>query len=146
MTKELAVTRKISASPQRVYESWTEPEQFAAWFGTEAVEIPLDSVTLDARPGGKLAAMMKLPDGSTINWAGEYVEAVPGKRLVFTLTDNPAEPYGEPLVADFVAVDGGTEVTLVQNVEEFDEEGIAALKEGYKGFFDDMEKVIARKP
>lgn len=144
MAKELTVTRSINATPAQVYAAWTQPEQFAAWFGTEAVTIPLDSVTLDVRPGGAITATMHLPDGNTINWAGEYVEVVPNRKLVFTITDTPGAPAGEPLVADFVETASGTDVTLVQNVESFDEEGIEALRGGYKAFFDDMEQVIAR--
>jgi uncharacterized protein YndB with AHSA1/START domain len=35
---------------------------------------------------------MVLPDGNTIDWTGEFLEVVPDRRLVLTMTDRPASP------------------------------------------------------
>ena len=45
MTESFTITRTLAAPPELVWDVWTKPEHFAVWFGTEAVEVPLDSVT-----------------------------------------------------------------------------------------------------
>ena len=48
MTESFTITRTLAAPPELVWDVWTKPEHFAVWFGTEAVEVPLDSVTLES--------------------------------------------------------------------------------------------------
>ena len=66
MTESFTITRTLAAPPELVWDVWTKPEHFAVWFGTEAVEVPLDSVTLDVRVGGKLAVQ----DGTVLDDCG----------------------------------------------------------------------------
>ena len=42
--------------------------------------------------GRAWSATMVLPDGNTIDWTGEFLEVVPDRRLVLTMTDRPASP------------------------------------------------------
>ncbi|HOW00049.1 MAG TPA: SRPBCC domain-containing protein [Rhodoglobus sp.] len=143
MTESFTITRTLAAPPELVWDVWTKPEHFAVWFGTEAVEVPLDSVTLDVRVGGKLAAIMNIPGGPTINWEGEYTEVDRPRRLAFTLSDNPDEYAGVPIVATFTPVDGGTEVSLTQDRGDFSDEQVQATIDGYNSFYDSMERVLA---
>ena len=143
MTESFTITRTLAAPPELVWETWTKPEHFSVWFGTEAVEVPLDSLSLDVRVGGKLAAVMLIPDGTRIDWEGEYTEVDRPHRLAFTLTDNPGEYPGVPIVATFTPVDGGTEVSITQHRGDFDDEQVQATIAGYNSFFDSMERVIA---
>jgi len=143
MTESFTITRTLAAPADLVWDVWTKPEHFAVWFGTEAVEVPLDSVTLDVRVGGRLAAIMRIPGGPTITWEGEYTEVDRPHRLAFTLSDNPGEDPGVPIVATFTAVDGGTEVSITQDRADFGDEQVQATIAGYNSFFDSMERVIA---
>ena len=140
MTETFTVTRTIAASPEQVWEAWTRPEQFAVWFGTDAVEV--QDVTLDARAGGTLSFVMKLPDGNTIDWRGEYSEVIPPRSLAFTLTDSPGEDAGVPIVAEFTAVDGGTRLSITQDRGDFDEAQVEATLAGYEGFIDSLEVLL----
>jgi len=146
MTESFTVTRTLAAPRELVWEAWTRPEHFAVWFGTEAVEIPLDSVTMDVRVGGTLTATMFVPDGPRIDWLGEYTEVERPSRLAFTLSDNPGEYAGLPIVVTFTEADGGTEVSLTQHRGDFDDEQVQATIAGYNAFFDSLERVVASIP
>ena len=63
MIDAIVITRTFDAPPELVWAAWTTPEQFAVWFGGDQVEVPLDSVSMDVRPGGTWSARMLLPDG-----------------------------------------------------------------------------------
>lgn len=143
MPSDVIVTRTFSAPRELVYEAWTKPEHFSVWFGTDAVDVPLDTLALDVRVGGAWKATMNLPDGNQIHWAGQYTEVDPPERLSFTMTDDPANPSDVPIVVEFKEVSGGTEMTLTQLAGDFTQEQVDATIMGYNGFFDAMEKVLA---
>ena len=143
MTDGFTVTRVIAAPRQLVWDAWTTPEHFAVWFGTEQVEVPLDSVVMDVRPGGKLAAVMLLPDGNRIDWDGEYRVVEPISRIEYVLSDEPLVPGLDPVVTTFTEVEGGTEVSLFQPRYGFTDEQMEATAAGYNAFFDALEKVVA---
>ena len=142
MSDTFTVVRTVAASPELIWRAWTTPEHFAVWFGTDAVEIPLDTLDMDVRPGGTLALVMKLPDGNTIEWLGEYTEVVPPTRLAFTLSDDPGQYAGVPIVAEFTAVEGGTRLSITQDRGDFDDAQVAATIAGYDSFIDSLEVLL----
>lgn len=143
MTDGLTITRTFAAPRELVYAAWTLPEHFSVWFGTEAVEVPLETLSMDVRVGGTWNAVMHLPDGSTIHWNGEYTEVDPPERLAFTMSDDPSSDAREPVTVVLAEVAGGTEMTLTQTGGNLTEEQYAQTVIGYNGFFDAMEKLLA---
>ena len=144
MTDYFTVTRTISAPRELVFDALTKPEHFAVWFGTAAVEVPQDTLSMDVRPGGEFRAVMHLPDGNLIHWAGTYVEVDPPSHVAMTLTDQPGDDAGLPVIFDLEPVDGGTQLTVRQDRSDFSDEQVAATIAGYNAFIDDIEKVVAR--
>jgi hypothetical protein len=63
--------------------------------------------------------------------------------MAMTLTDQPDDDAGLPVVFDLVAVDGGTELTVRQDRADFSDEQVAATIAGYNAFIDDIERVVA---
>jgi uncharacterized protein YndB with AHSA1/START domain len=143
MNDAMTITRTFPASRELVYAAWTRPEHFSVWFGTEAVRVPLDTLSMDVRVGGLWNAVMHLPDGNTIHWHGEYTEVDPPQRLAFTMSDDPSSDSREAVTVVLAEVDGGTQMTLTQNGGNLTEEQYAQTVIGYQGFFDAMEKLLA---
>ncbi|MCW3494470.1 SRPBCC family protein [Microbacterium sp. SSM24] len=142
MTEYFTITRTLRAPRELVFEAITLPEHFAVWFGTAAVEVPQESLTMDVRPGGAFRAVMVLPDGNRIDWAGEYKVVEPPSHLAMTLTDQPGDDAGLPVLFDLEEVDGGTQLTIRQDRSDFSDEQVAATIAGYNAFVDDIERVL----
>jgi uncharacterized protein YndB with AHSA1/START domain len=118
-TEGLTITRVFKAPRELVFDAWTNPQHFARWFGGKDVDIPIDTVSMDVRPGGSWKATMVLPDGGhQIHWLGEYVEVDPPERLVLTLSDGPED----------------REVVTVVQYEQ--------AKAGYQTFFDALAELV----
>jgi uncharacterized protein YndB with AHSA1/START domain len=144
MSAPIVITRTFAAPRERVFDAWTTPADFAAWFGTAEVDVPLETLRMDVRVGGAWSAVMRLPDGGSIDWAGEYVELDRPARLAMTMTDRPDEPAGEPLVVAFEEVAGGaTRMTMTQISAEFTPEQREMTIQGWSAFFDVMEGLVA---
>ena len=114
------VDRDFAAPPSAVFAAWTTAEHFARWFGGKDVQIPADR--LDGAVGRAWSATMVLPDGNTIDWTGEFLEVVPGKRLVFTMTDQPGKPGRLAITVELSATVSGTHMHMTQEAPNFAEE------------------------
>ena len=106
----ITVTRRIRATPERVYRFFTDPALWSRWQGTSA--------TVDARPGGLLQVSMG-PGGSGLA-EGRFVELDPFERIVFTWgwAASPLStlPPGSTVVTVHLRPDGdGTLVTLTHD-------------------------------
>jgi uncharacterized protein YndB with AHSA1/START domain len=79
------IERTFDASVDLIWQMWTDPEHFAAWYGPAGAAIPV--AKMDVRVGGTRLISMRLqtPNGAMQMWlAGEYREVVDNKRLVYT--------------------------------------------------------------
>lgn len=85
----ISIVRTFDASPEIVFEAWTNPAQFGRWFGTESTAV--EEVRMDLRVGGEWSARMVLGDGTEIGWHGAYLEIEAPHRLVLSLSDRPGD-------------------------------------------------------
>jgi len=142
---EVTITRVFDAPRELVWRMWTEPEHFAAWFGTPPYTTPPSTVSMDVRPGGTWrATMVSEDDGSEIPFYGVYREVVEHERLVLTMgdPDDPETPNVDVLTVTFTDRGGKTEV--VANQAGFmPEEEYEQLGEGYSAFFDRLDEHLA---
>ena len=132
----------LRAPRELVFEAITKPEHFAVWFGTAAVEVPQDTLTMDVRPGGDFRAVMHLPDGNRINWSGAYVAVEPPVAPRDDPHGSARRRRRPPVLFDLEEVDGGTQLTIRQDRADFSDEQVAATIAGYNAFIDDIERVV----
>jgi uncharacterized protein YndB with AHSA1/START domain len=110
----LELTRVFEAPRERLWREWTEPERFADWFGGRDGHVPVGSVSMDVRPGGKWQAT-EYRDGVQTRWEGVYREVVEPARLVLTFSTQPGEEPHEVVTVIFTDLgDGRTEMRLEQ--------------------------------
>jgi uncharacterized protein YndB with AHSA1/START domain len=112
----VVIERTFDAPVDRIWQMWTEPEHFKAWYGPEGATIPV--AKMDVRVGGTRLVCMEAqtPSGQMQMWfTGEYREVVTNKRLVFT--ESMADEAGNLLSPSEVGMPEGhpttTEVTVV---------------------------------
>ena len=114
---------RIEASPDTVFEFFTDPMKAVSWMGSQA--------TLDPRPGGIYRLAM---DEEWIA-LGEFVEVDPPRRVVFTwgwegdLADTP--PGSSTVEVDLIP-DG--EATIVRLVHRGlpNEQSVASHRDGWE--------------
>lgn len=137
------ITRTFAASPESVFDAWVTPESLAAWWGGDQVEVPLDSVDLDARVGGSWKATLVVGNGMPdFHWYGEYVEVDRPNKLVMTMTDKPGDAR-EIFTLTFAAVDGGTEMVFTQTGGNLSPGEYAGTSVGWQVALDALEADLA---
>ncbi|MFJ7489792.1 SRPBCC domain-containing protein [Streptomyces sp. NPDC097727] len=131
------ITRILDAPRELVFEAWTTPEHFAAWYGGDA-DVPLDRVSMDVGPGGAWSLVIVVP-GTEMPFHGVYREVLAPERLVFTLKDAtaPADTEGETVTVTFTdRGDKTTEMVFKQRGGNLTAEQYAAAEDGWEAFFD----------
>lgn len=81
----VVIERNFDAPVARIWQMWTEPEHFRAWYGPGGATVPV--ATMDVRVGGSRLVCMRVetPGGPREMWfTGEYREVIENQRLVFT--------------------------------------------------------------
>ncbi len=140
----ISFTRNFAAPRELVYEAWTTPQHFAAWWGGSTVTVPDDSVAMDVRAGGTWKATMIIGNGiPDMNWFGEFLEVDPPAKLVMTLADRPGDER-EIVTATFTDVDGGTEMSFSQTGGHMTAEEYERTAQGWQGFFDAMQSIVEK--
>lgn len=108
----VVIERRFDAPVDVIWQMWTDPEHFKAWYGPEGAAIPV--AKMDVRVGGtRLVCMeMQTPNGPMQMWfTGEYREVVENERLVYTESmsnedgnvTSPADmgmPEGHPMTTE----------------------------------------------
>ena len=109
------IERTLDAPVELIWQMWTTPEHFSAWYGPPGASIVV--AEMDVRVGGKRLVGMTMngPNGQLTMWfAGEHLEIVEHQRLVYTesMADETGAILSPPdmgMPADHPAV---TEITV----------------------------------
>ena len=81
----VVIERTLEQPAALIWQLWTEPEHFAAWYGPDGAVISV--VTMDVRVGGRrlVGMSMQTPGGEMRMWfTGEHLEVVANERLICT--------------------------------------------------------------
>ena len=83
-TGNMVLERDFAASPQEVYEAFTDPDRLAQWFGPLGFHVPRSTVRVDARPGGFWRLVMVNNENRAITSPVDsvFTEVIPNERLV----------------------------------------------------------------
>ena len=114
---KLVVTKVIKATPEEVFEAFTNPEIMTEWFyGVEEWSVEVSN-TLEV--GGSYTLDMIKTDGKKYRHTGEYKVIAPPEKLVFTWNSDFAR--NTVVTVDFRGVADGTEITLTHEFLPTDE-------------------------
>jgi uncharacterized protein YndB with AHSA1/START domain len=80
LDREIVLVRVLDAPRDAVFAAWTDADEFCQWFGPEGFTCTVRE--MDVRPGGRARFDMAAGDGTSYTNRFDYLEIVPGERLV----------------------------------------------------------------
>jgi len=83
----IRITRRYDLPPSRVFNAWLDAECAGRWLFATASQ-PMAHVEIDGRAGGSFC-LVDRQAGKDIAYTGRYVEIIPHRELVFTLSMAP---------------------------------------------------------
>lgn len=114
MPNTVRLHRVFAAKPEKVFRAFIEPDAIASWIPPFGFTCTVHE--LDGKVGGKhRMSFRNFTTGKSHSFGGEYLELVPGERLVYTDRFDDANLPGEMRVTVALrAVSVGTEMTVEQ--------------------------------
>jgi uncharacterized protein YndB with AHSA1/START domain len=112
----VVIERSFDAPVDLVWQMWTEPEHFQAWYGPDGVTVPV--AKLDVRAGGSRLVCLEMdtPAGLRRMWfTGEHREVVQNQRLVYT--ESMSDESGNVLSPSDLGMPPGHPATTQVTVE-----------------------------
>ncbi len=106
----LLIRRRIAATPERLFEAWTTPEQFVQWWGPPGVECP--GAEMELRVGGAYRIRNRMPDGNEVWIGGTFERITPPSELVFSWKMEHVEAPAERVTVRFEKSGAATEVVV----------------------------------
>ena len=113
-TNTIRLHRVLRAPAERIYRAFLDPDAMAKWLPPNGFTGKVHHV--DARVGGTFKmSFTSFATGHGHSFGGEYLELVPGLRIVHTdRFDNPNLPGVIHTTISLAGVSCGTELTVVQ--------------------------------
>ena|SRR5439155_6467964 len=106
----LRVARRYDAPPARVFDAWLNPVLASHWLFATASR-PLVHVEIDARVEGSFRFVDRL--GDSTEYTGRYIEIVPPRRLVFTLSTAQYAHISTRVTVEIAPLAKGCKLTLI---------------------------------
>lgn len=114
MPSTIHLHQVLAAKPEKIYRAFLEPDAIASWIPPFGFTCTVHE--LDAREGGKhRMSFRNFTTGNSHSFGGQYVELIPGEKIVYVdKFDDPNLPGEMKVTITFKAVVVGTEMTIEQ--------------------------------
>ena len=114
MPNTVRLHRVIAAKPEKLYRAFVEADAIASWLPPFGFLCTVHE--LDPKVGGRhRMSFRNFTTGGSHSFGGEYLELVPGERLVYTdRFDDPNLPGEMTITVRLKAVSCGTELSIEQ--------------------------------
>ncbi|MGH3368171.1 MAG: SRPBCC family protein [Nocardioidaceae bacterium] len=115
---DIELTHAFDAAPERIFRAFTEPDQFARWYGPTGFPTRRDSVELDPRIGGTQRFVMEAEADPSMRTAfdGHFTDVVPNQLLAssghWEGIPGQTDPWPSHLRVEFHEEDGRTRLVL----------------------------------
>jgi len=125
MTEILAtakITRRMSASPERVYDAWLEPAKLRAWMSAALKNMGLSGamqrIEVDARVGGNFFFSDMRQAGEAKHW-GTYCVLDRPHKIEFTWIVDASQEADPSVVTITIKPDGTGSIVTIEHAKIF---------------------------
>jgi uncharacterized protein YndB with AHSA1/START domain len=135
--QDVLITRIFDVPREQVFKAWTDPDEVAAWYGPAHMDVPRDSVRIDARVGGRWeVTMVPRSGGQGFAIGYEIVELVEPELLVMRSDPMPGQPEGTLVRVQLH--DHGPRTRMTLSDGPFPAAGRGHAEAGYEGALDKL--------
>jgi len=150
MEKQVTLEKIVDASPERVWQAWTDPQELKKWWGPNDVSIP--ECEVDVRVGGRFYIVMEAGEamgpykGTLWPMEAKFTAVEPHTKLAYS-----AEAWTEGMKEEmtieqeteitFAEEGGKTKVTVVATILKAGPKAQMAVEGMQYGFTQQLEKL-----
>ena len=141
--EEAHVSHVFDAPRDVVLAAWTDPEQVARWWAPDGFEIPIESVLIEPRVGGRFELEMVQVGGSErFPYRAEFVELSPPELIVLKGEAIPEAGIGETITRVVFEAEGErTRMTITSG--PYTPEARERAQAGWEALAVNLERALA---
>jgi uncharacterized protein YndB with AHSA1/START domain len=150
----MTTTAEFDATPERVWQLWSDPRQLERWWGPP--EYPATMTSHDLRPGGRVAYHMTGPSGDQPKGLWDVVEVDPPRSIVFRdlFADDDGNPNPDmPAMTARVNIEdigqGRTRMSIESifpSTQAMEQVLAMGMEEGLKSALGQIDAILAETP
>lgn len=148
--KQVTLERTYDASPEKVWQAWTDPALLKQWWGPDNVTIP--ECTVDLKVGGTFSITMEAGEamgpykGTLWPMVATYTVIEPNSKLSYEAqawTEGMKEEttIDQTTEVSFAEEDGKTKVTVIATIHKTGPKAEMAVQGMEMGFTQQLEKL-----
>jgi uncharacterized protein YndB with AHSA1/START domain len=144
--RTIVISRAFKTTPEIIYRAWTDPELVKRWWAPRALGVSMVSCEADVKVGGTYRYVLQNPDGGQIAFSGQYVEIIPGRRVVYTQIFEPMAEAGSAELTVTFAAEGHR--TLVVSTETYPSAEVrdivmsSGMEEGMRDTMNQLDELV----
>jgi uncharacterized protein YndB with AHSA1/START domain len=143
--QEVLITRIFDAPREQVFKAWTDPDEVAAWYGPEHMDVPRENVRIDPRVGGRWEVTMVQPGGGMEFAIGyEIIELVEPELIVMRSDPMPDAGTHAPVVVRVELHDHGAKTRMTLSDGPYPPAGRGHAEAGYNSALNKLATHLAR--
>lgn len=128
----VVIERTFDVPIATVWDMWTRPEHFRAWYGPTGASVPIAEMDVTVGGARRISMEMQTPNGPMTMWfVGEYREVQPTSRLVYT--ESMADETGRVLSPTEMGLPAGHPETTEIIVELDEHDGTTTMVMTHRG-------------
>lgn len=137
----LEFRQRIPAPRERVFATWTDPEQIRRWLGGPTVQVR--SARVDLREAGEYEYQLTNPDGSRSTILGSFLTVAVPEKLVFSWTIENAAGRTPTTQVTVEFLDLGEHTEIVLTHQGFLDDPTRELhREGWQACFANLDELL----
>jgi uncharacterized protein YndB with AHSA1/START domain len=150
MATELHLERVFDAPRELVWKAFTDPDEFARWFGPVGYSVPRSTLEIDLRVGGRTRFQM-VPDSDEYpdaGWSSGTYDTIVENELLVTHEDlegEMAELFGTERIEMRIEFhDEGGRTRLVIDQGPYKDDFVGDAKAGWESSFTKLDALLGR--
>lgn len=141
---QILISREFAAPRHLLYRAYSTPELVARWWHADRGTI--DRIEIDLRVGGRWRYAMTATGGFPVIFHGEYLEVVPGEKLVSTEIFEGMPEAAATSTVTFSDTDRGSSLAILvqhKNQANRDAHLQSGMEGGLQAALDHLEEIAA---
>lgn len=141
--REVQFVHLFDAPRERVFRAWTDPDEVSRWWAPEGLEVPPDSVLIEAQAGGRFHLTMLDPRDSTAYPMRAKILEIEVPKLIVLRTDPiPQVGIHQPTITKVTFEAVGQRTRMSFTAGPYPDEAFADSQAGWNSIVSKLDQLL----
>jgi uncharacterized protein YndB with AHSA1/START domain len=141
--REVQIVHLFDAPRERVFQAWMDPDDVSRWWAPEGLEVPPDSVQIEAQAGGRFHLTMLDPrDGTAYPMRATILEIDVPKLIVLRTEPLPNVGIPHPTITRVTFQAIGQRTRMIFTAGPYPDDVLADSQAGWNSIVSKLDQLL----